>query len=127
MFGRKKPLWKRGEDLATRTLRRAGMRILQRNYRCPIGEIDIIALDGEELVFVEVKTLHTDDIGDPEEHIQEPKQRKIQRLARHYLQQHKVEDRPCRVDVVAVVLGPQGAEPMIRHHRDAFDVRLPRA
>jgi len=121
MFWRKKNAWKTGEDLAAKTLKHAGMQILQRNYRCVVGEMDIIAMDGNDLVFVEVKTLQSDDIGDPEEHIHEGKQRKIERIARHYLNAHQAEERPCRFDVVAVVLGSEGGEPVIRHHRAAFD------
>lgn len=123
MFWRRKSVWKTGEDLAAKTIRQAGMRILQRNYRCVVGEIDIIALDGEDLVFVEVKTLRTDDIGDPEEHIHEGKQRKIERVARQYLNEHHTKNRPCRFDVVAVVLGDPASDPQIRHHRDAFDAK----
>jgi putative endonuclease len=123
MFWRKKSPWKVGEDLAAKTLRRAGMRILQRNYRCHIGEIDIIALDADDLVFVEVKTLQTDAIGDPEENIHDKKQRQIERTARHYLKAHRAEHRPCRFDVVAIVLGDDETDAKIRHHRDAFDAR----
>ncbi len=109
----------RGEDQAVDFLSKKGYRVLQRNYRYGNGEIDIIALDGEELVFVEVKLRSGNAFGEPEDSISPRKRRLFRRTAEGYLAEHAMEDRPCRCDVVAIV-APRGAAPAIRHLEDAF-------
>ena len=118
----------RGERLATRHLRRAGCKVLARNYRCPVGEADIIVLDPstkselgvESVAFVEVKTRGDDEGVAPESAVDRRKRRQLTRVARYYLSHHDVEDRRVRFDVVAVVLPPDG-KPRIRHIPDAFE------
>jgi putative endonuclease len=109
---------KSGEDLAARFLAENGFTILARNYRYERAEIDIVAEEGEELVFVEVKTRRSRSYGAPEEAVTEEKQEQIRSAAEGYLYQHDVDDRPCRFDIVAVEVKDGMAE--IRHLRDAF-------
>ncbi len=109
----------RGERVAARFLKRARYRILTRNYRCPAGEIDIIAADGDMLVFVEVKTRCSNESADPEINVTHTKQRQIERVARYYVQSRSAHAQPCRFDVVSVVLPGRG-EPVVEHFVDAF-------
>lgn len=91
------------EELTASYLIKNGYHILERNYRCRQGEIDIIAKDGNYLVFVEVKYRKTGKWGDPAEAVDRPKQHRICRAARYYLYQHRYgEDQPCRFDVAAL-------------------------
>jgi len=121
------PVGQRGEALAARHLGRRGCRILARNYRCPAGEVDLIALDpagqadtpGEAIVFVEVKTRRSDEYVDPASAVTPHKQRQLARAAAYYLAHHAAGDRFVRFDVVSVVLPPSG-EPRVRHIVDAF-------
>ncbi len=108
-----------GEKVAARHLRRAGYRIVARNYTCPAGEIDVIALDGDTLVFVEVKTRCRADLADPEVNITAHKRRQLTHVARYYLAEKSAQERPSRFDVVAVVL-PEKGRPIVEHFIDAF-------
>jgi len=108
-----------GEKAAARFLRKAGYRILARNWSCPAGEIDLIARDGDTLVFVEVKTRRSNDAADPEINVTSIKRRQLARAARSYLSMQRVPDPPSRFDVVAVVL-PESGRAMIEHFVDAF-------
>src|SRR5262249_47532672 len=114
MFFRKPDLGAAGEKAARVFLRRARLKILETSFRCPQGEIDLIALDGETIVFVEVKTLAADDAADPEGKIDFHKQKKLMQVARAWLTRHRYPERPYRFDAMAVVLGADG-EPAIRH------------
>lgn len=96
-------LGRSGERQGERYLRRKGYRIVARNYRCPPGEIDLIALDGKTVVFVEVKTRVGDEHGDPEDAVNTAKQERIGKCARYFLRQTHSEDRTCRFDVLAIV------------------------
>ena len=103
------------ELIATRYLLSRGFRILHRNYRIRIGEIDLVALDGDTLVFIEVKYRRTARCGEPETAVTERKQHTIYRVAQHYLQHYGYgEGQPCRFDVISIF----GEE--IRHYKDAF-------
>lgn len=115
----RRSLGDRGEEAAARYLSRRGLRILARGYRVRCGEIDLIAQEGEEIVFVEVKTRASSGCGDPLEAVTEAKRRRIVRAAAAYLQSRGSWDRPCRFDLVAVRLGPGGAEE-VEHVRSAF-------
>jgi putative endonuclease len=97
-----------GEELAVRHLKRMGYRIVCRNYRCPFGEIDIIARHRGVLVFVEVKSRSTETFGSPKLAVTPAKQRKLSRVAWHYLEQHKLTEASARFDVVAIK-GMQGS------------------
>ena len=99
---------RRGEETAARLLRSRGYKILARNYRCRHGEIDVVAFEGGEFVFVEVKTRLSEEKGSALEAVTAAKQRKLARVAEQYLAERGLDDRPCRFDVVAV--SPGGAE-----------------
>ncbi|NOT02411.1 MAG: YraN family protein [Phycisphaerales bacterium] len=110
----------RGERAAARFLKRRGFRIVARNYNCPPGEIDIIAEDGDTLVFVEVKTRATGDRADPEVNVTAFKRRQIIAAARYFVQARRAHDRPCRFDVVSVVRPQWWRRAEIEHFPDAF-------
>lgn len=111
----------RGENLAARHLRNLGYRIITRNYRCPLGEIDIVARDGTTLVFVEVKTRAYDDQGvSPEDQVNNAKQHQITKAAKYYLGRYGTVQPAARFDVVAVVW-PDNRDPLIRHTPHAFE------
>lgn len=107
-----------GEEQAARYLRRRGLKILERNLRTPVGEIDIIARQGRTIVFVEVKTRRSDRYGTPQEAVGPVKQRQVLRAAQWYLDGSKFQAAPLRFDVVAV--RPVGGEAAIEHIADAF-------
>ena len=91
-----------GEQVATEYLKKRGYEILQLNYRCSVGEIDIVARDGDSLVFVEVRTRSSRQFGTPEESVTPAKQAKLIELAESYLQEHQISNQTWRIDVVAV-------------------------
>jgi putative endonuclease len=115
----KDALGDRGENVAARFLRNLGYKIIMRNFRCDLGEVDVIARDGKTLVFVEVKTRAYDDPA-PEEQVNPEKRAQIQKAAKYYLSRYGFPQPPARFDVVAIVW-PTGREPMIRHTPSAFD------
>jgi len=109
----------RGEDAAAAYLRDRGYRIVERNWRCRLGEIDIVARDGETLVFVEVKSRRSAAFGAPQAAVDGRKQRKLSLAALHYLQARRVAPGPARFDVVAVTVRDDGDD--IELFRNAFD------
>jgi len=109
----------RGERVAVRFLRRRGYHILKTNYRCPAGEIDIIAAEGDTLVFVEVKTRRSDETTHPENSVTLSKQRKVTQAARYFVAQMAAEHIPARFDVISIVTPPRG-KPIVEHFVDAF-------
>jgi putative endonuclease len=113
-------LGRAGERLAAQALRRKGYRILAHNYRCIHGEIDLIAEDEHELIFVEVKTRRGDAFGLPEEALTARKQRSLVRVASYYLAVHACAQRSWRIDVVAVQLSTGGKLEEIRIYRHAI-------
>jgi putative endonuclease len=100
-------------------LRRKGYRLVSRNYRCPAGEIDLIVLDGEVVVFVEVKTRTGSAHADPQDAVNSTKQRHIAQAARFFLRQSDSLDRPFRFDVIAITVDAHG-QMNIDHFEDAF-------
>jgi putative endonuclease len=108
-----------GENAAATHLRGLGYRILERNFRCEVGEVDIIARDGRTLVFVEVKTREEDDPR-PEDQVNLEKQHQLTKAARSYLSRYGSPQPPARFDVVGIVW-PPGEKPQIRHTIDAFE------
>jgi putative endonuclease len=112
-------LGRRGEDLAHRYLRYAGMTILARNYRTPnlSGEIDIIARQGDTVVFVEVKSRATADYGAPDRAIDTEKQRRVTHAARVYASHTGTPWDHVRFDIVSIVFGNP---PALSHYPDAF-------
>jgi len=108
-----------GERVAVRTLTDAGMSIVERNWRCAAGEIDIVALDGSTLVFCEVKTRRGEATGAPAEAVTAAKVRRIRALAAAWLAAHPRIRGPIRFDVVSVQPRPAGRA-AIEHLRGAF-------
>lgn len=98
-----------GEAAAGDFLERRGYRIIARNFRCPFGELDLIAQQGEAIVFVEVKARTTADFGEPFDAITAQKQRRLTRLATYYLKGRNWLRRPARFDAVSVTVAPDGA------------------
>jgi len=90
------------ERLAARHLKRMGYRIICRNYRCPLGEIDIIARHGRTLVFVEVKSRRSEAFGSPKLAITPAKQHKLSQVAWHYLQKNNLTETRARFDVITI-------------------------
>lgn len=107
-----------GEELAVRHLRSLGMEVLETNYRYGHGEVDIIARDGEYLVFCEVKMRKTDQYGDPEYAITPKKQQQIRKIAEAYLYENDIKEHACRFDVVAIRVRNGKAD--INYIRNAF-------
>ncbi|PJJ71774.1 putative endonuclease [Diaminobutyricimonas aerilata] len=110
----KDELGRRGEELATRYLAGAGLEILDRNWRCAQGEVDIVARDGDELVFVEVKTRAGLAFGHPLEAITALKLARLRRLAAAWCDAHGVRAPRRRIDAVGVV-APARGEATIDH------------
>jgi putative endonuclease len=109
---------RRGEALAALILRLKGYRIEARNWRCPLGELDVVAWDRDTLVFVEVKTRSGSTAGSPEEAVDPRKQARLVQLAQAYLAHVRGPAPPCRFDVVTI--RARRPFPMIRHLRAAF-------
>ncbi len=110
---------RRGEAIAAEYLTRLGYQIVQTNVRTRYGELDIIAREGEVLAFVEVRTRRGSALGSPEESITPRKRRRLTELAEAYLQTLPEPLPPCRIDVVAVDLGPGGIVRRVELIRDA--------
>jgi putative endonuclease len=115
-----KPLGRRGEDAAARYLRRLGYVIVARGHRDSIGEIDLVAVDGRTVVFIEVKTRTTHDAGHPADAVDAAKQKRLTHLALSYLKRHDLLECRARFDVVAVTWPAKG-QPTIEHFKDAFE------
>lgn len=111
-------LGRRGEEAAARHLARAGLTILERNWRWKQWELDMVCREGDTLVFVEVKTRGPGSLASPADGLDRRKQAKLGKAAAQYLSRHKLWDAPCRFDLVSVLAGPHTEE--IEHVRDAF-------
>ncbi|MFQ6111291.1 MAG: YraN family protein [Nitrospinota bacterium] len=110
----------RGEHLAERELKRCGYKIVERNFRCAVGEVDLVAWDGEVLVFVEVKTRTRADFTTPQEAVDWKKRRKLAQACEHYLLKRGLKDVRCRFDVLAVLLPEGRGKAEVAIIRDAF-------
>jgi len=115
----RKTLGQRGEDAAAAFLERTGMTVVERNWRCPAGEIDIVALDGTTIVLCEVKTRRTASKGTPEEAVTPAKRRRYAKLAAAYLQHAGGETTPVRFDVITLLVIAEDRA-LLRHYRGAF-------
>jgi len=113
-------LGQRGEELAAQALTREGYKIVARNYRTPLGEIDIIARQGKKLIFVEVKTRKGLNFGEPQEGVSFSKQARLKKVAGYYLKQKGLLESPVRFDVVAITWQTEG--PKIEIIPDAFGI-----
>jgi putative endonuclease len=114
-------LGRRGEDLAARHLRKLGYVIVARGHRDNIGEIDLVAVDGRTVVFVEVKTRTSHDAGHPADAVNAAKQQRLTRLALSYMKRHDLLECPARFDVVAVTWPSEPGKPRIEHFKNAFE------
>ena len=101
---KKKDVGKLGEDIATKYLENKGFRIMERNFYCKQGEIDIIAKQGKEIVFIEVKTRLNNNFGTPAEAINNLKKMHILKSAQYFLYKTKLFDRDVRFDAIEVLL-----------------------
>ncbi len=108
-----------GEEAACAFLRRRGYRIIERNYRCPFGELDVIAAKGKELVFCEVKTRRGGDIEEALGAVDERRRKRMAQAASYYLAEKASSSRGCRFDVIALLKAESGWR--IVHVRDAFE------
>lgn len=120
---RRRELGQQGEREAERFLRTQGYAIIAKNYRSRFGEIDLVALDRQIIVFVEVRTLTGEVLGDPLESVNLRKQRQIAKTALDYLSRHRLHDRAARFDVIGIRW--QGEAARFTHIQEAFD--LPRS
>lgn len=109
---------RRGEELAAAYLEKRGCRIVRRNYRCPLGELDLVVEDGDELVFVEVRTKQQPCLFQPEETITRNKALRLMRLGEQYLAATR-QQRPWRVDLIAVELDRHSLLVRIEQFKDA--------
>jgi putative endonuclease len=123
---RPQSLGRRGERYAARYLKKQGFRIIARNRTLggdARGEIDLIGIDGEFLVFVEVRTRTREDYMSPEASIRHHKRKTVARTVRRLLRRHKTAGLRPRIDVVAIIWPPGAAAPaLVRHHRAAIPV-----
>lgn len=118
----RKLLGDRGERAAARYLRREkGMRILARQFSTRWGELDLICLDGDTIVFVEVKTRKSDEYGHPTEAVTRTKQQHLTKAALYWLKQRRLLEQRTRFDVVSVVWPEGSRQPAIEHFVNAFD------
>lgn len=110
----------RGEHAAGRYLRRQGLRILARQFSTQWGELDLICLDGDCVVFVEVKTRRSNQTGSPAEAVDRRKQIHLTKAALYWLKKNGLLEHRCRFDVVSVVWPKDARKPTIEHERNAF-------
>ena len=109
-----------GESIAVKFLKKNGYKIIERNYRCKLGEIDIIAQDSRVLAFIEVKARRTDEFGGPKWAITPRKQRKISMVALNYLKETEQMGKNARFDVVAIRMLPEA--PDVEIIKNAFEL-----
>jgi putative endonuclease len=113
-------LGQEGERLAERYLRKKGYKLVERNYRCAVGELDLIVLDRRIVVFVEVKTRTGHGFGSPLEAVEFRKQRKMIQAAQFFLSAKGLQQREARFDVIGISW--PGREPVVEHIENAFDL-----
>lgn len=108
-----------GETLACNYLKKRNYAIIERNFRCKSGEVDIIARKGDTIVFVEVKTQYSHVKIRAERKVDARKQRKLKQLARYYKKVHLHSDSPCRIDVIIVCVNSQNRLERLKHYERA--------
>jgi putative endonuclease len=114
-------LGQQGERAAEKFLKRRGLTIVARSARDRIGELDLVAVEGRVVVFVEVKTRTSHDAGHPFEAIDSDKQRRLTRAALSYMKRHDLLECAARFDVIAITWPDDSKEPTIEHVRNAFE------
>ena len=110
-----------GERLAERYLQQKGYKVVERNYRCRGGEVDLIALDRKVIVFVEVKTRSDHRFGNPLEAVENRKQKKMIQAAEFFLSEKKLHNREARFDVIGISW--LGQQPAVEHIENAFELK----
>jgi putative endonuclease len=120
------PWWRRwfgmrSEHAAEKHLKGMGYKIVARNYKCPFGELDLVAVDGECVVFVEVRSTEAEDALKPAESVGAKKQDTLTKLAIDFLTKHRLLGKNVRFDVLAVSWPADERSPAINHYRNAFD------
>ncbi|MEA3328471.1 MAG: YraN family protein [Candidatus Omnitrophota bacterium] len=110
----------RGEKIALTFLKKRRYHILQTNFSCPLGEIDLIAKQSNDIVFIEVKTRKSFNYGMPLDSITQKKKRQLVKTALFYLKKYKLIQEPCRFDVISVSIINQQTKPRIELIKDAF-------
>jgi putative endonuclease len=118
---RYRSLGKRGERAADRFLRQQGYQIVARGHRGRLGELDLVAVDGRTVVFVEVKTRRSHSAGHPAEAVGPEKQKRLTRLALAFLKRHELLNHSARFDVLAITWPATARKPTIEHIRNAFE------
>jgi putative endonuclease len=113
-------LGKEGERVAELYLKHKGYKLVERNYRCSAGELDLIVLDRRVVVFVEVKTRSGQGFGSPLEAVEFHKQRKMIQAAQYFLSEKRLHQRDARFDVVGISW--PGREPVVEHIENAFEL-----
>jgi len=121
MQTQKQVVGREGEQIAESFLKKKGYRMVERNYRCRVGEVDLIALDRRVIVFVEVKARNDGSFGSPLESVHPRKQKRMTKAALFFLTEHKLHHRDARFDVVGISFA--GREPMVEHIENAFEVK----
>jgi len=124
----KTEIGRRGEALAEGFLKRKGYKILDRNWKGRAGEIDIVALDGKTVVFVEVKTRSSEKFGSPKDAVDSRKKKHLTNAAKEYLRKKRKSKKPARFDVVGIsikgeTLFQRLRSPEIEHIENAFEVK----
>jgi putative endonuclease len=113
-------LGKKSECVAEEFLRRLGYRVVSRNYQCPLGELDLVAVHKRVIVFIEVRSRSGSQFGSPLETVGFRKQQQVARVALHFLSQKRLHGRDARFDVVGVTW--DRGSPHIEHVQHAFDL-----
>jgi len=121
MTNQRQTLGKLGEDVAARRLAAQGYVVLERNWRCATGELDLVLERGEALIFVEVRTRRGDRFGTPEESITARKRARLISAALTYLSERAAADRAWRIDVVAIEIGSRGEVVRFNHLENTIE------
>ena len=122
MLDSRKKLGEKGEKLAAKFLKRKGYKIIQLNYRCKLGEIDIIAQQDRTLIFAEVRTKQTEKFGPPQYSVSAAKRKQISKAALCYIKEKRLTEQSCRFDVIAITFSKESRRPMIEHIENAFEL-----
>jgi len=110
---------KTGEDLAANYLEEKGHTILERNYSFERAEVDIVAYNGRQIIFVEVKTRKSTSFGEPEDSVTDAKKKSLFKVAEAWLYERKMDGAPVRFDIISVLLQPE-KNPQVKHFEGAF-------
>ncbi|MEW6408721.1 MAG: YraN family protein [Nitrospirota bacterium] len=113
---------KSGEDVAEKYLKKRGYRIIEKNYKSPYGEIDIVALDKGTISFIEVKYRRSEEFGPPEISVDSKKRLRLTKSALHFLARKRIKDTPCRFDVISITETQNSKGHKIELIKDAFEM-----